>query len=75
VNIWEIVLLWSNAHRVFMVLMVALILWVLAYGIYFRRIGVSFMARSRPHSWQVDLVTKSAMRGNRADVNGGNKVV
>ncbi len=74
-NIWEIVLLWSNAHRVFMVLMVALILWVLAYGIYFRRIGVAFMARSKPHSWQIDMVKKSAMRGNRSDINNGKGVV
>ncbi len=74
-SMWDAVLLWSNAHRVFMTLMVALILWVLAYGIYFRRIGVSFMARSKPHSWQIDLVKKSAMRGNRSDVNNGKGVV
>jgi hypothetical protein len=74
-TVLDLILIWANDHRILITSLVAVILWGLAYGIYFRRVLVRVLRRSEAHSWQIDMVNKTAMRGGRLDTNGGKRTV
>jgi hypothetical protein len=74
-SVFETILLWCNIHRTLITMLVALALWGGAYGIYFRKYFLGFAKRSRAHSWNIDMTSKTAFRGKRVDVNGGKRTV
>ncbi len=54
-------ILWLNEHRMLVVWLLAITLWVGAYVFYFRQLIRNWLMRGRPHSWSVDMVTKKAV--------------
>ncbi len=56
-----IVILWLNQHRIMVVWVLALSMWIGAYGWYFRAPVKFWLLRGRPHNWSVDMVTKKAI--------------
>jgi hypothetical protein len=62
------VLLWLNIHRLFVVALLGLGLWLSAYVGYFRPIISNYLRRGRAHSWSVDLVGKKAVSRGKTEV-------
>jgi len=55
------IMLVITGHRLLIMGLVSLALWVAAYYLYARRYLKAIFNRSRPHSWSVDMANKRAM--------------
>jgi hypothetical protein len=55
------IMLVITGHRILIIALIALGLWLSAYYLYAKRYFRGFFKRSRPHSWSVDMVNKRAM--------------
>jgi hypothetical protein len=55
------ILLVVTGHRILIIALIALGLWLGAYYMYVKRYYKGFFNRRRPHSWSVDMVNKRAM--------------
>ncbi len=55
-------LLWLNIHRVMVIAILAVVFWVTSYMMYLRPIIANWRKRGRPHSWSIDLASKSSGR-------------
>ena len=62
------ILLLLNEHRLLFVWVLALVLWITAYGIYFRNIIRRQFNKGRPHNWSIDLVRKKAITNGKEEV-------
>jgi hypothetical protein len=59
-------MLWLTGHRVLVVGLVAASLWVTAYYLYFKKVLIVYLNRSKPRSWALDMVNKQPVtRGHR----------
>ncbi len=54
-------LLLLTGHRTLLVGLIAIVLWVTAYYLYFRRVLIPYFNRGKPHSWSIDMVNKRAI--------------
>jgi hypothetical protein len=64
----DVILLWLNTHRIIAVACVALSLWSTAYYWYFGGLVRTFLGRSKPHSWTVNMLSKTATRAGREEL-------
>ena len=55
------ILIWLSLHRIAFVIVLAIAMWVGAYGYYFRQAFAGYVQKGRPHSWSVDLTSKTAI--------------
>jgi hypothetical protein len=62
------VMLWLNAHRFAMVVVLAVMMWTVPYYWYFRGIITKWHARGKRHDWSVDMVEKKAMFNGKQEL-------
>ncbi len=62
------IILWLNEHRNLVMWLMALVMWVAAYALYFRNIVVRWFRHGQKHSWSVNLATKKAVSHGREEV-------
>lgn len=62
------ILLWINFHRMLMLGLMALATWGAAYGLYLKNQVRTIMHRGKPHSWSVDLHSKTATFNGKPEV-------
>jgi hypothetical protein len=57
-----------NEHRNLVMWLLALVIWVAAYGIYFRHMVRRWIGRGQSHNWSIDLATKKAVSRGKEEV-------
>jgi len=65
---WITLMLWLNAHRTGVVVVVAVMLWTLPYYWYWRKIMWRWWGRGKPHTWSVDMVQKKALFNGKEEL-------
>jgi hypothetical protein len=62
------VMLWLNAHRTLVVVVVAVVLWTAPYYWYFRRHVQRWWGRGKAHDWSIDMVQKKAIFNGKEEL-------
>ena len=57
-----------NEHRMLVMWLLALMMWVAAYGLYFRNMIRRWFSRGQKHSWSIDMATKKAVSHGKEEV-------
>ena len=57
-----------NEHRTAVAWVIALVIWVSAYGWYFRHMILAFFRRGQAHNWSIDMVTKKTVTNGKEEV-------
>jgi hypothetical protein len=57
-----------NEHRLLVLWVLALSIWVAAYSIYFRHMVRRWIGRGQRHSWSIDMATKKAVSRGKEEV-------
>lgn len=65
---WLTLMLWLNAHRAGLVVVVAIMMWTLPYYWYFRKPMRRWMKRGKRHDWSIDMVEKKAMYNGKEEL-------
>jgi hypothetical protein len=65
---WITFMLWANAHRTALVIVVGVMLWSGPYYWYFRKIVQKWWGRGKRHDWSVDMVQKKAMFNGKEEL-------
>jgi hypothetical protein len=61
-------MLWLNAHRAWVVVVVALCLWTGPYFWYFRAPVRKWLKRGKRHNWSVDILQRKAVINGKEQV-------
>ena len=62
------ILLLLNEHRTLVTWMLALVMWVAAYSLYFRNMARRWFFRGRAHNWSIDMAAKKAVTNGKEEV-------
>jgi Na+/proline symporter len=61
-------MLYLNMHRMGVIVVIGLMLWIGAYAYYAKPSIRQYLLRGKPHRWSVDLASRKATSRGRTEV-------